>query len=172
MRSSQSEAVVRFIRSKYELRPCENCGAVKILGGFTRCCEQCEDQIAECLPDPMPANIRRVIEELTANGRPNFPRTLNAHLRPVIQNAQMSSPNAAASTVFLRGMPYAIDSFRQFLTPVYAIFNRLDWEATENEDVNDRLICTILEGNEFLRNHVRNRIADAAARLSTFDWVC
>jgi hypothetical protein len=55
--------------------------------------------------------IGRAIEEFTAKGKPNFPRILNADLRPVIQIAHMSSPNAAASTVFLTGVPYAFDSF-------------------------------------------------------------
>jgi hypothetical protein len=68
MRSSANAALVDFIRSEYEMQPCEFCGAVKILGGFMRCCEGFREGIRENLPDPMPSDIRRVIEELTANG--------------------------------------------------------------------------------------------------------
>jgi hypothetical protein len=165
LRGCADPTLFQFIRSEYEMPPCEHCGSVKILGGFMRCCEGFSDEIQQNLPDPMPGNIRRVIEEFTANGRPNFPRSLNANLRPVIQNAKISSPNAAASTIFLTGMPYAVDSFRQFLTPVYAIFNALDRESTGNEDVNSRLVRVILEHNETLRNHVRNRIDTAVQRM-------
>jgi hypothetical protein len=62
-------------------------------------------------------------------------------------------------------MPYAVDSFRQFLTPVYTIFNALDRESTGNEEMSSRLIRAILEQNELLRNHVRQRINSAVDRM-------
>jgi hypothetical protein len=43
---------------------------------------------------------------------------MNRDLRPVIQNAKITSPNSPASTLFISGIPYALDIFRQFLTPV------------------------------------------------------
>jgi hypothetical protein len=77
-------------------------------------------------------NITQAIEEFTANRKPNLPRILNAGLRSVISNAQMSSSNAAASIVFLTGRSSAVDVFRQFPKPIYVISlgwigNR--WEA-------------------------------------------
>jgi hypothetical protein len=84
---------------------------VKLSGTFMHCCQGFEQDIGHNLPEPMPTNIRRAIEEFTANGKPNFPRILNVYLRPVIHNAQMSSPKAAASTVFLTGIPSALGSF-------------------------------------------------------------
>jgi hypothetical protein len=73
----------------------------------------------------------------------------------------MSSPNGAASTVFLRGIPSALDPFRQFLTPVYAIFNALEGEFTGSEEVSTRLIRSILEQNEVLNNYASGRISNA-----------
>jgi hypothetical protein len=66
-----------------------------------------------------------------------------------------------ASTVFLRGIPYAVDSFRQFLTRVYAIFNALEGECNGTGHVSTRLIGAILEENEVLKNYVRDRISNA-----------
>jgi hypothetical protein len=63
------------------------------------------------------------IVELTQS-IPNFPRILSRNLRPVLQDARVSSPNAGASNVFTSGIPYALDSYRQFITPVYAVFFR------------------------------------------------
>jgi hypothetical protein len=113
----------------------------------------------------MPTNIRQAVEEFTGNGKPNFPRILNADLQPVIKNAQRSLPKAA-SIVFLAGIPYALDSFRQFLTRVYLIFNMLDRESTGSEEVDIRLVRAILEHNEVLRDHARRRISTAVAQLS------
>jgi hypothetical protein len=50
------------------------------------------------------------IVELTQS-IPNFPRVLNRDLRPVLQYARVSSPDAGASNVFISGIPYALDSY-------------------------------------------------------------
>jgi hypothetical protein len=118
--------IVQFIRSKFERTPCKFCDAVQISGRFQRYCEGFQDTIREHLLDSMPLEIRRLIEEFIVNGQPNFLRSFNRYLRPVIQHTKIVSPNAAASAVFLTGTPYAIDSYRQFITPVYAMFNTLD----------------------------------------------
>jgi hypothetical protein len=65
----------------------------------------------------------------------------------------------------MRDIPSGLDSFRQFLTPVYAIFNALDGESTGSEDINTRLIPAILEHNEVLRNDGRGRISKAVATM-------
>jgi hypothetical protein len=57
---------------------------------------------------------------------PNFPNILNRDLRPVIQNANIRAPRASGLMVFIPGIPYTCDSYRQFLTPVYPVFNGLD----------------------------------------------
>jgi hypothetical protein len=44
---------------------------------------------------------------------------------------------------FITGVPYAIDSSRQFLTPVYAVFNTLDRESNGKFRTNERLIQKI-----------------------------
>jgi hypothetical protein len=165
MRASHSSRILTFIRKEYELPPCQYCGAVEISGGFMRCCEGFEEAIAGHLPEPMPIKMRRAIEDSTRNGSPNFPRLLNKDLRPVLQHAHVSSPNGATSTVFLKGILYAVDSFRQFLTSVYAIFNALDGESTGNEDVSTRLIRAILEQNEVLKNYVSGRISNAVDNM-------
>jgi hypothetical protein len=59
-----------------------------------------------------------------AQSIPNFLRILNHDLRPVLQHARGSSPNAGASKVFISGIPYALDSYRTFNNPVYAVFFR------------------------------------------------
>jgi hypothetical protein len=49
---------------------------------------------------------------------------LNRDLRPVLQHALVSSPNADAANVFISDIPYALGSYWQFITPVYAVFFR------------------------------------------------
>jgi hypothetical protein len=161
MRASHSSRILAFLGNEYELPPCQYCGAVKISSGFMRCCEGFEVAIAGHLPEPMQMEIRRAIEDSIRNGSANFPRLLNRDLRPVLQHAHVSSPNGAASTLFLRGIPHAVYSFRWFLTPVYAIFNALDGESTGSGDVRTRLIRTIREQNEILKNYISDRISNA-----------
>jgi hypothetical protein len=135
MRSCNSR-IVAFIQSEFELVPCDYWGAVKISDEFMRCCDQFQQTIAEHLPDPMSVERRRSIKEFTANRKPNCPGSPNRDLRPVIHKAHIASPNAGASTVFLTGVPYAIDSYRQCVTPVYAILNTIDHDSTGRENVN------------------------------------
>jgi hypothetical protein len=73
MRWSNISAIVTLIRKEYELLPCDYCGVVKISGAFMRCCEGFVEGIAKHLPEPMPMNIKRAIEESPANENPNFP---------------------------------------------------------------------------------------------------
>jgi hypothetical protein len=68
--------------------------------------------------------LNHIIELTESNQK--FPRILNRDLRPVLQYACVSSPNAKASNLFISGIPYALDTYRQFTTPVYAVFSRND----------------------------------------------
>jgi hypothetical protein len=68
-----------------------------------RCCEDCPESIAVHLPQAMPLSMRDEINRFTEMNDPNFPRRINRCLRPVIQNAKITSPNAGASTVFITG---------------------------------------------------------------------
>jgi hypothetical protein len=54
----------------------------------------------------------------------NSPRILNRDLRPVFQHACPSSHNAAASAPFISGVPYALDTYYHFGSPVYPVFSR------------------------------------------------
>jgi hypothetical protein len=85
------------------------------------CCKPFAGRIRNALPPPIGPELLDHIVELTQS-IPNFPRILNRDLRPVLQHARVSSSNAGASNVFVSGIPYALDSYRQFITPVYAVF--------------------------------------------------
>jgi hypothetical protein len=118
---------------------------------------------------PMSLDIREQINKLTEMNDPNFPRCLNRYLRPVIQNAKIASPNSAASTIFVLGIPYAVGSFRQFLTPVYAIFNAIERESSGIIGSNERLIQKkILFQNATLRKYVRERLTKAVEKMECF----
>jgi hypothetical protein len=69
MRSSHCSTIVAFIRSEYELPPCEYCRAVKLSGAFMRCCQGFEQDIGLNLPEPMPTKRRQTNQEFTANGK-------------------------------------------------------------------------------------------------------
>jgi hypothetical protein len=53
----------------------------------------------------------------------NFPAISNHDLRPVLQHASGSSPNAVVSNLLISTIRYTMDAHRQFRTPVDAIFN-------------------------------------------------
>jgi hypothetical protein len=63
------------------------------------------------------------IVELTESV-PKFPRPLDRDLRPVLQHVRVSPPNADASNLFISGIPSTLDSYREFVAPVYAVFFR------------------------------------------------
>jgi hypothetical protein len=98
----------------------------------------------------------------------NFPRRLNKELRPVIQNANISSPRGPASSIFITGIPYAVDTYRQFLTPVYAIYNAMDRNARQPAHLNARLIqemiCVTPTIQTFMKESIDlgNRIMDVS----------
>jgi hypothetical protein len=88
----------------------------------------------------MPVKIMSMIQNMTQATNANFPRVLDKVLCPVIRNAKISSPNASASTVFLSGFPFAVQTWRQFLAPVDGIFNPLDERAPAATQVQSPLI--------------------------------
>jgi hypothetical protein len=101
-----------------------HCGAVLLRGtSHEFCCKPFAGRIRNHLPPPMGRELLDHIVELTKS-IPNFPRILNRDLRLVLQHARVSSPNASASNVFISGIPYALDSYRQFITPVSPVFFR------------------------------------------------
>jgi hypothetical protein len=112
------------IRQWAEIPPCPHCDAVLFQGmSHEFCCKPFAGRIRNHLPPPMGRELLDHIVEL-AQSIPNFPRILNRDLRPVLQHARVSSPNAGASNMFISGIPYALHSYWQFITPVYAVFFR------------------------------------------------
>jgi hypothetical protein len=104
------EEIAYKIRQWAEIPPCPPCGAVLLRGmSHESCCKPFAGRIRNYLPSPMGRELLDHIVELTQS-IPNFPRVLNCDLRPVLQHARISSPNAGASNVFISGIPYALDS--------------------------------------------------------------
>jgi hypothetical protein len=119
-----NEDIVDKIRQWAEIPPCPHCGAVLLRAMFHGfCCKPFAGRINNHLPPPMGRELLDHIVELTQS-IPNFPRILNRDLRAVLQHARVSLPNAGASSVFISGIPSALDSYLRFITPVYAVFFR------------------------------------------------
>jgi hypothetical protein len=89
---------------------------------------------------------------------PNFPRILKHDLRPVLQHACVSSPNAGASNVFISGIPYALDSYRQFITPVYEIFFPTQQQISIPPGGTEEIIASIPSQNRALQGYLRDRL--------------
>jgi hypothetical protein len=70
-------------------------------------------------------------------------------------------------------MPYAIDTLRQFRTPVYGIYNARERREAEPTQVNEGLTQALLGENKKLQTHIRSRVEtlvqviDVAGRNST-----
>jgi hypothetical protein len=89
---------------------------------------------------------------------PNFPRILNRDLRRVIQHARVSSLNAGASNVFISGIPYALDFYRQFITPVYAVIFRTQQRIPIPPGGTEEILALILSQNRRLQGYLRDRL--------------
>jgi hypothetical protein len=112
------------IRKWAECSPCLHCRAVLLQGmpdGV--CCNPFGDRIRSNLLPSMDEGLPNHTIELIESNQ-NFPRILNRDLRPALRYACVSSPNAKALKLFISGIPYALDIYRQFTTPVYAVFSR------------------------------------------------
>jgi hypothetical protein len=111
------------------------------------------------LPHEMHRDILAQIVE-GSHSRVNFPRILNRELRSVIQNAPISSPRGPGSSLFISGIPYAIDTFRQFVTLVNAVFQKGDSVFTERSGTDEWLIGVILRYNPALRDYIRTSLSN------------
>jgi hypothetical protein len=77
-------------------------------------------------------------------------------LRLVLQHARVSSLNASASNVFISGIPYALDSYWQFITPVYAVFFRTQQRIPIPPGGTEEIIASILSRNRTLQGYLRD----------------
>jgi hypothetical protein len=163
-----STGIIDSLRSTFEDHACEYRDAVRIRGGFMRCCESYQESTSVHLPTPMLWHIREEINQFTDINDPNFPQLLNKYLRLVIEDSKIAFPNALASKVFITGVPYAVDSSRQFLTLVSAIFNALEHQSNGQMANNEHLIETILLQNPMLIIYLRKRLNKALERMQCF----
>jgi hypothetical protein len=92
-----------------------------------------------------------------SESRPNFPRILNHDLQSVLQYTRISAPNGLASNLFISSVPYALDTYHQFTTPVYAVFSRNDRGLPMPPGEIKEIIASILSQNRTLAGYLRDR---------------
>jgi hypothetical protein len=129
------------------------------------CCKPFAGRIKNHLPLPIGRELLDRIVELTQS-IPNFPRILNCDLWPVLQHARVSSPNVGASKVFISGTPYALDPYRQFVTPVYAVFFFTQQRTPISPGGTEEIIVSILSQNITLQGYLRDRL-DSVREIPT-----
>jgi hypothetical protein len=89
---------------------------------------------------------------------PNFARILNHDLRLVLQHACVLSPYPVASNLFISGIPYTLDTHRQFNTPVSAIFSRSDRGLPIlPADIKEIIACHLSQ-NQTLQSDLRDQL--------------
>jgi hypothetical protein len=98
----------------------------------------------------------------------NFPCILDRDLQPVLQHACVSSPNVAASNLFISGIPYALDSKRQFTSPAYAVFLRTHQRVSILPRSTEQIIAGILSEDITLQGCLRNRL-DSVGEMTSVD---
>jgi hypothetical protein len=161
-----NEDIADKIRQWLEIPPCPHCGAVLLRGmSHEFCCLPFAGRIRNHLSPPMGRELLDHIIELTQS-IPSFPRILTRDLRPVLQHTRVSSLNAGASNVFISGIPYALDSYRQFVTPVYAVFFRTQQTIPIPPGGTEEIIASILSQNRILQGYLRDRL-DSAREIAT-----
>jgi hypothetical protein len=105
----------------------------------------------------MDEDLLNHIIELTESNQ-KFPRILNRDLRPALRYACVSSPNAKALNLFISSIPYALDIYRQFTTPVYAVFSRNGRGVPRPFGDIEEMIDFILSQNRTLSSSLRDRL--------------
>jgi hypothetical protein len=110
-------------------------------------------RIRNHLLPPMGRELLDHIVELTQS-IPDFPWILNCDLQPVLQHARVSSPNSGASNVFISGIPYAFDSYRQLVTPVYTVFFRKQQRIPVAPGGIEEIIASLLSQNRTLQDYL------------------
>jgi hypothetical protein len=108
--------------------------------------------------------LNRIVHLTVSN--PTFPRILNRDLRPVLQHASISSPNGPASNLFISSISYALDTYRQFITPVYAVFSRCNQGLPIPHEDIQQIIAFILSQNKTLQGYLRDRL-DSIREMAT-----
>jgi hypothetical protein len=91
---------------------------------------------------------------------------LNRDLQPVIENAQIHWPNDATSSLWISGIPYGIDIFRQFVTPGCAIFHRCHRSLPIQLHYCGQPIADIFSDSDILKQYLRERLHS----LKTLLW--
>jgi hypothetical protein len=59
--------------------------------------------------------------------------------------------------VFISGIPYALDFYRQFITPVYAVFFRTQQRVPIPPGDTEEIITFILSQNKTIQGYIRDR---------------
>ena len=75
-------------------------------------------------------------------------------MRPEIHNVHITHNNANFSTISICGLPYPRSDPKQFLSPVNAVFNKLDKNIVLSNENNSEIIAFLLEQNNFLRSFI------------------
>jgi hypothetical protein len=91
---------------------------------------------------------------------------LNRDFQPVLQRARVSLPNAGASNVFISGIPYALDSYQQFIIPFYAVFFRTQQWIPIPPGGTEKIIASIFSQNRTLQGYLRDRL-DSIREMAT-----
>jgi hypothetical protein len=91
---------------------------------------------------------------------------LNRDLRPVLEHARVSSPNAGALNVFISGIPCASDSYRQLITSVYAVFFRTQQRIVILPGGTEEIIASILSQSGTVQGYLRDRL-DSVREIDT-----
>jgi hypothetical protein len=160
------ENIADKIRQRAEIPPCPQCDIVLLQGmSYELCCKPFAGRIKNHLLPPIGRELLDHIVKLTQSVS-NFPWILNRDLRPVLQHAHVSSPNAGALNVLISGIPCASDSYRQFIASVYAIFFRTQQRIAMPPGGPEEIITSILSQSGTLQGYLRGRF-DSVREIDT-----
>jgi hypothetical protein len=153
-----NEDIADTIRQWAEVPSYPHCSAALLRGMSHEFCDKpFAGRIRNHFPPPMGRELLDHIVELTQS-IPTFPRIVNRGLRPVLQHAYLSSPNAGASKVFISGIPSALGPYREFITPGYAVFFRIQQRIPIPPGGTKEIIASILLQNRTLQGYLRDRL--------------
>lgn len=143
---------------------CPNCGAALFNSKYKeKCCNNIPNIRDHMVTfnDP-PDFLKEMIENFQK--KPNILRLINRCCRPIIQRTSITYHGNMYSTLYLNGVPYAVDSRFQFIEPAFLIFNNFDhrfknWNINNEDYVNIFEVCKkFLNFNEILKNYIEESL--------------
>ncbi|EAY11746.1 hypothetical protein TVAG_106410 [Trichomonas vaginalis G3] len=160
---------------------CKNCGAVHYNTTVEeKCCNNIPNIKAHFISPGIPQEfIQKVEQTIKKLKNDNISRIINWMARPLMHQASINNPNAQASTSFMNGVAYIVDSEATFLLPAYLIANGFDkrgysfYNLSQEETVIlHEIVEELLQMNPKIKEFISSRSEIIKSKTQDYLGLC